>query len=78
MLLHQREGVTVSRYEALWEHVRTCGQPSLRMTFEEIQAVVGMPLNHAFLQDKKELLAYGYRVGKISMKQRTVDFVITD
>ena len=33
-----------------------------------------MPLNHFFFTSKKELAAYGWRVGKISMKDRTLVF----
>ena len=31
-------------------------------------------IDHSFLTYKKELLEYGYKVGKISMKEQTVDF----
>jgi len=33
-----------------------------------------MPIDHSFLNCKKELLNYGYKVGKISLKGKTVDF----
>ena len=33
-----------------------------------------MPIDHSFLNSKKELSDYGYTVGKISMKNQTVDF----
>lgn len=31
-------------------------------------------MNHSFLNEKKELTAYGWRVGKISLKAKTVTF----
>ena len=31
-------------------------------------AVPGLPIDHSFLKYKKELMEYGYKVGKISMK----------
>lgn len=31
-------------------------------------------VNHSFLKYKKELVEYGYEVGKISMKEKTVIF----
>lgn len=65
----------MSKYTALWEYVQQTGSPSLKLTFEEIQAIAGIPIDHAFLTYKKELLGYGYQVGKISMKERTVAFV---
>ncbi len=44
------------------------------MTFEEIQEIAGIPIDHSFLKYKKELTDYGYQVGKISMKEQTVRF----
>lgn len=33
-----------------------------------------MPIDHSLLTYKKELLSYGYKVEKISMKEHTVTF----
>lgn len=65
----------MSKYNLLWEHVQRNGQASFRLTFAEIQAVLGFPIDHSFLQFKKELPAYGYQVGKISLKEQTVLFL---
>lgn len=46
----------------------------LTLTFDEIAALAGTALDHSFLTCKKELPAYGYAVGNISMKQQTVIF----
>ena len=64
----------MSKYQSLWEYVQEQDAPSFRMTFAEIQAVAGIPIDHAFLRYKKELSAYGWQVGKISMKEQTVTF----
>ena len=56
----------MSKYNALWEYVRQKGSPSFQLTFEEIQQIAGIPIDHSFLTYKKELAAYGYQVGKIS------------
>lgn len=64
----------MSKYDALWEYVQKNGSPSFRLTFEEIQNIAGIPIDHSFLKFKKELPAYGYQVGKISMKEQTVIF----
>lgn len=64
----------MSKYNALWEYVQKSGSPSLKLTFEEVQKIAGIPIDHAFLTYKKELTEYGYQVGKISMKERTVTF----
>lgn len=64
----------MSKYNALWEYVKSSGVQSLKLSFDEIQAVAGVPIDHSFLNFKKELTEYGYRVGKISMKEQTVNF----
>lgn len=64
----------MSKYDALWEYVRNNGNQSFKLTFEEIQNIAGIPIDHSFLKYKKELTEYGYQVGKISMKERTVFF----
>ena len=64
----------MSKYDPLWKYVQNSGSPSLKLTFEEIQNTVGMPIDHSFLKYKKELTKYGYQVGKISMKEQTVIF----
>ena len=64
----------MSKYNALWEYVRENGSQSMKLTFEEIQHIAGIPIDHAFLQYKKELTGYGYQVRKISMKEQTVIF----
>jgi hypothetical protein len=64
----------MSKYDPLWEHLQTAGSPTLRLTFEEIKTVLGFPIDHSFLTYKKEAAAYGYTVGKISMKEQHVTF----
>ena len=64
----------MSKYNALWEYVQSCGKPTLKLTFDEIQNIAGIPIDHAFLKYKKELESYGYQVGKISLKENTVIF----
>ena len=64
----------MSKYSQLWEYVRENGNKSFKLTFEEIKDIAGFPIDHSFLKYKKELTEYGYRVGKISMKEQTVVF----
>ncbi len=63
----------MSKYEPLWEYVRDMDMPA-KLTFDEIWAIVGASVDHSFLNYKKELLQYGRRVGKISMKEKMVAF----
>lgn len=64
----------MSKYDALWRYLQASDQTQLTLRFDEIGAIAGTALDHSFLTCKKELPAYGYTVGKISMKQQTVTF----
>lgn len=64
----------MSKYNTLWEYVQRQGSQSFKFTFDEIQNITGIPIDHSFLNYKKELMEYGYEVGKISMKDQTVMF----
>ncbi|MGN0486409.1 MAG: hypothetical protein ACI4GB_04180 [Acutalibacteraceae bacterium] len=64
----------MSKYEPLWQYIQKSDTQSLQLTFAEIGEILGFAIDHSFLAHKKELAAYGYTVGKISMKNQTVDF----
>lgn len=73
--LYALEGAILNtEYNSLWEYVKKNGNQSFKLTFEEILNITGIPLDHSFLKYKKELIQYGYQVGKISMKEQTVIF----
>ena len=62
----------MSKYDPLWKWISENGTDSFALTFAEIEEKAGLPIDHSFLKYKKELEAFGYRVGKISMKEKTV------
>ena len=64
----------MSKYYALWAWIRENGTDSFQLTFAEIEQIAGLPIDHSFLTYKKELMDYGYQVGKASMKEQTVFF----
>ncbi len=64
----------MSKYDSLWEYIGKCGEPEITLTYEEIEKICGVPIDHSFLTYKKELDNYGYTVKKISMKNKTVLF----
>ncbi len=68
----------MSKYNALWEYIANSKQNSLKLTFAEIENIAGVPIDHSFLNYKKELTDFGYQTGKISMKEQTVSFYRTD
>lgn len=64
----------MSKYNSLWEYIGKCEEPEIMLTYEEIEKICGVPIAHSFLTYKKELDSYGYRVEKISTKDKTVLF----
>lgn len=64
----------MSKYHTLWEYVCMSGGPKIRLTFDEVRAITGFEIDHSFLNYKRELVQYGYQVGKISLKEKTVAF----
>ena len=65
----------MSKFSNLWEKIGQDGRNLFTLSFEEIETMAGLPIDHSFLNTKKELLAYGYQVKKISLKEQTVTFV---
>ena len=64
----------MSKYDPLWTWIKDNGTDSSLLTFDEIEKIAGIPIDHSFLNFKKELLNYGFKVGKISLKNKTVAF----
>ena len=64
----------MSKYEPLWEYLKENNKESYKLSYEEIKSILGFDIDHSFLTFKKELKEYGYEVGKISMKEKTVAF----
>ena len=60
----------MSKYDPLWGYIKT--NTPAELSFDEVRQICGFPIDHSFLNYKKELEAYGYHVGKISMKNKTV------
>jgi hypothetical protein len=64
----------MSKYAALWKYIQKNGNQALKLSFAEIRNIAGIEIDHSFLNYKKELIQYGYQVGKISLKEKTVLF----
>lgn len=64
----------MSKYDALWQYIEKNGEPSFKLSFDDIKNIAGIAIDHSFLNYKKELLQYGYKVEKISLKEKTVCF----
>jgi hypothetical protein len=64
----------MSKYNTLWQFIKENGSQSFKLSFDEIERIAGIAIDHSFLNYKKELLQYGYKVEKISLKDKTVLF----
>ena len=65
----------MSKCERLWKYIKNEDRDTLILSFEEIGKIAGVPIDHSFLNYKKELLDHGYQVDKISLKNQTVTFI---
>ena len=68
----------MSKYNSLWEHLKCNGNSPIKLNFEEIKSITGFDIDHSFLNYKKELIIYGYQVGKISLKEKNITFIKID
>ncbi len=64
----------MSKFDPLWHYVQDQPGERLILSFDQIAQICGLPIDHSFLNAKRELLAAGWRVGKISLKGQTVTF----
>lgn len=64
----------MSKYEPLWKYLQKHNKDKYKLTYEQIKSILGFEIDHSFLTYKKELKEYGYKVGKISMKEKAIIF----
>ncbi len=65
----------MSKYDPLWVYLEDKGEEDYKLTFCEIEKILGFKIDHSFLTYKKESINFGYTVEKISMKDKTVEFI---
>ena len=58
----------MSKYEPLWKYLKNNNKENYKLSYDEIQNILGFSIDHSFLTYKKEAKKFGYEVGKISMK----------
>lgn len=62
----------MSKYDVLWQWIKNSGEENIILSFDDVQKFSGVPVDHSFLNYKKELTEYGYVVSEISIKKSTV------
>ena len=70
----KRSRLLMSKFNNLWVWISKNGEERFKLMFKQIENIAGIPIDHSFLTYKKELPEYGYKVGKISLKEQTVSF----
>lgn len=65
----------MSKYEPLWEYLQKDANDTIKLTFATIKEIIGIEIDHSFLTYKKDAKNYGYTVGKISLKEKHVQFL---
>ena len=64
----------MSKYEPLWKYLKNNKKENYKLSYEEIKNIIGFEIDHSFLTYKREAEEFGYKVGKISMRDKTVIF----
>jgi hypothetical protein len=59
---------------SLWKWISENRPDNFKLTFDQIKKIAGLLIDHSFITYKKELLDYGFKVGKISMKEKSLAF----
>ena len=62
----------MSKYLKLWNYIKEQDLENLKLTYAQIEEILGFPIDHSFLTYKKELNDYGYIIKKISMKDKII------
>lgn len=64
----------MSKYEPLWNYLKENNEENYKLSYKEIEKILGFAIDHSFLTYKKEAINYGYEVEKISMKEKVIIF----
>ena len=62
----------MSKYDKLWNYIKENNKEKSTLTFDEVNDILEFKLDHSFLKYKKELELYGYKVCKISLKEKYI------
>lgn len=65
----------MSKYDLVWKYLQSDKNNAITLSFEEIKKILGFKIDHSFLNYKKESEAYGYKVNKISLKEKRIEFI---
>lgn len=68
----------MSKYNDLWIYIdlifKQNNKEKIELSFNQIKDATNFDIDHSFLNYKKELLNYGYKVEKIKLKDKKIVF----
>ncbi len=64
----------MSKYEPLWHYLKQHNKNEYNLSYAELEKILGFNIDHSFLTYKKEAELFGYKVNKISLKNKTITF----
>lgn len=64
----------MSKYSELWKYFYDKNELLINLSFDEIKSILGFAIDHSFLNYKKELEDYGYKVKRIFLKEKRIEF----
>lgn len=64
----------MSKYNKLWEFIKDDNSDLIKLTFNDIRKILWFDIDHSFLTFKKKLIDFGYKTGKISLKEKYIVF----
>ena len=64
----------MSKYDPLWQYFSNTQNALVDLSFDDIKQILGFSIDHSFLNYKKELESYGYKVKKIHLKDKYIEF----
>lgn len=64
----------LSKYEPLWKFLKENNKDSYKLSYEEMEGILGFSIDHSFLTFKKEAKDFGYEVRKDIYEREECEF----
>ena len=65
--------VRMSKYDPLWRYIQVNCGPHEIITFDKAEEVSDVKIDSSFQYHRKELIDYGFKVVRYSLKHRTME-----
>lgn len=65
----------MDKYKPLWEYISKQQEECFYLSFEDIKNILGFPVDHSLLNNKKNLENYGYKINHIFLKEKKMEII---